>query len=320
MMAMVICLMMVTNSLATIVPADGVSADGEIAWYKEGLIVKIPGETNYQWWYGCSATSAGMEIGYYDRHGFDDLVLGGFAEPFTFPSTEGTWNYLVQYAIATPGHVNDFYSGGYLASGDDSYTTRDFDCLADFMGTSQDNLSAITGGNVNGGTTFFYYTDNSPLTESDIFALGVDYYNASGMYGLKEYLTWAGYDASTLYNQRIYGYDGIQEGFTYEQFKAEIDAGRPVLVHVKGHTMFGYGYGETDIPGSEYVYVNDTWTPGGWNPGFLYWGEGYPYWNGTAHIDLPMYGVTVMQVVPEPATIVLLSLGGLLFLRYKRIY
>jgi len=216
--------------------------------------------------------------------------------------------------------TNDFYSGGYLASGDDSYTTRDFDCLADFMGTSQDNLSAITGGNVNGGTTFFYYTDNSPLTESDIFALGVDYYNASGMYGLKEYLTWAGYDASTLYNQRIYGYDGIQEGFTYEQFKAEIDAGRPVLVHVKGHTMFGYGYGETDIPGSEYVYVNDTWTPGGWNPGFLYWGEGYPYWNGTAHIDLPMYGVTVMQVVPEPATIVLLSLGGLLFLRYKRIY
>jgi len=75
-----------------------------------GQLFKAP---NYEWWYGCSPTAAGMMMGYYDRNGFDDLMLGGTAEINTFPSDPGWWDYIAQNTIASVGHVSDFYSAGF---------------------------------------------------------------------------------------------------------------------------------------------------------------------------------------------------------------
>jgi len=125
----------------------------------------------------------------------------------------------------------------------------------------------------------------------------------SGMYGIGEYLEYSGYDANVLYNQYIYGFNGISEGFTLEQYKAEIDSGRPVLIHVEGHSMFGYGY----IDDTNIINVFDTWAPDGQNPGTMVWGGSYPY--GVQ--SLQHYAVTVVDVVPEPATIAILGLGAL---------
>ena len=439
--AIIIWLMFQTISLATISPPEIVEVGGrELIRYSQGS--QLPNTPNYDWWYGCSPTAAGMMIGYYDRNNFDNFIPSGDAELNSFPSTPGSWDYLAQYAIASPEHVSDFYSGGYGASGDDVFgswhnvyqggferlewnekslggsyqvdqirfrfynngansigsprlcevdfwenysildwitptegynwvansnardddtysftqgsagkeswsgfiyfshdpfsvskirfwprddtwritlvdvdvnyeeTIRDFDCLADFMGTSQDNLSEQFGGNPNGGTTFWYYTDNSPLTKDDIFDLGFDYYNISGMYGINEYSESVGYDLEVLYNQRIYGYGGISTGFTFEQYMAEIDAGRPVMIHVEGHSMLGYGYiGDTNI-----INVFDTWAPIGQNPGTMEWGGTYPF----GEYDLTHYGVTVMTPLPEPATFAILGLGMLALMLKKK--
>ena len=90
----------------------------EVARHREGARVTLPDPGDYDWWYGCSPTSAGMMMGYYDINGYgglnyDNLVPGGVAETSTFPSTPGTWEYLAQNATASSGHVTDFYAGGF---------------------------------------------------------------------------------------------------------------------------------------------------------------------------------------------------------------
>jgi len=254
--------------------------------------------SDYEWWYGSAPTAAGMMMGYYDRNGYkgvsyDNLVPGGPAEASSFPVTPGSWDYLSQYAIASPEHVNDFYSGGYKASGDDLTSSHRSNCLADFMGTSQD-----AAGNANGNTRFFFNWDNTPFTESDAqtYLANLD---ESGMYGIGEYVRHAGYDVGTMYNQFIFGYNGVWDGFTLSQYQTEIDAGRPVLIHVAGHTLVGFGY---DKRNPTTIYVHDTFNPGLHS---MTWGGTY---GGPFSMQIH-YGVTVMEIVPEPATFVLLFIG-----------
>ena len=60
-----------------------------LGYYVQGSTVNLGGPA-YDWWYGCSPTSAGMMMGYYDIHGYAgqsyaNLVPGGTAENSTFP-------------------------------------------------------------------------------------------------------------------------------------------------------------------------------------------------------------------------------------------
>jgi hypothetical protein len=258
----------------------------------------LPNTCDYKWWYGCSPTSAGMMIGHYDRNGYggldySNLVPGGMAESNTY----GAGPYLANNAIASAGHIADFYSGGYNASGDDvAPPWHAFNCLADFMGTSQDAY-----GLNNGWTWFYFWTNGAPFTEADSFNMGV--WDSDGMYGVGEYVNYAAYDASVLYGQLIYGYQGNTLGFTYDQYKSEIDAGRPVMIQVTGHSMYGYGY-YLDQAGAPWINVYDTWALGG----------GSMPWGGSYH-GLYQWGVMVMEltggspVIPAPGALLLGSIG-----------
>ena len=266
----------------------------ELAYYVQGTTV--PGSSpSYDWWYGCSPTSAGMMMGYYDRSGYgglaySNLVPGGVAETSSF----GTPSPLVNNVIASAGHIADFYAGGYEASGDDGLGPyHRFNSLADFMGTSQDSA-----GNVNGGTTFYYNDRGYRVYYSDLIAAGDQVWGSDGMYGIREYVQYAGYDVASLYTQATRG-AGRPFGFTFDDYMAEIDAGRVVMIHVEGHSMFGYGYDE----GSSQILLHDTWD------GL----EHYMTWGG-AYSGMNLWGVTVMeltggQVVPIPAAILLGMLG-----------
>jgi len=284
---------------ATMTAKGNIIPDG-LAFYKEGAVaLSSPGD--YQWWYGCSPTAAGMIMGHYDvsgygSHSYDNLVPGGQAEDNTF----GSGPYLANNAIASSGHINDFYKGGYGASGDDvTPPWHSFDCLADFMGTSQDSY-----GNTNGGTTFYYWSNGAPFTASDALNYGV--YDSDGMYGIGEYLRYAGYDAATLYTQLIdTGSYGTPLGFTFAQYTAEIDAGRPVMIQVEGHSMYGYGYDSTATAPT--VLLHDTWNLGEHS---MTWGGSYS--------GMQQWGVVVLTPIPEPATICLLGLGVLGLLRRKK--
>jgi hypothetical protein len=260
---------------------------------RQGGAATLSNAGDYMWWYGCSATSAGMIMGYYDRNGYQgasypNLVKGGVAE-----ATDGP---LARAAIASTRHIADFYPGGFGASGDDvsGAPTGPWDCLADYMGTSQDGR-----GGSNGSTYYWYYTDGSPLYVKDAYNLGLS--NSDGMYGMYSYVAnYAGYylgDPSTstaAYTQLIYS-SSAPNGFTWDDYKAEIDAGRPVIIQVEGHSMFGYGYNDV----GQQIVLHDTWSYGAHT---MTWGGSYS--------GMAQWGV-VCFTIPEPSTLVLLGLGGL---------
>ena len=262
---------------------------------------------NYEWWRGSAPTVAGMMMGYYDINGYaglryDNLVPGGVAEMNTFGNPAA----LVNGIIASPQHVANYYIGGYGASGDDC-GTHSPNCLADFMGTSQDSA-----GNANGSTTFYYWTNGGRFHAAEAFAYGV--WQSDGMYGIGEYLRYAGYDfydpaPGNLTDDMLYSQltdTSKAYYFSFADFKAEIDAGRPVMVHLTGHDVLGYDYIDGGGVAANQIMICDTWTSGGH----------VMTWNGT-YSGLDMYGVTVLELtggtaqVPEPASMTLVGMGVL---------
>jgi len=263
---------------------------------------------DYDWYYGCSPTSAGMLAGYYDRYGYQgqsygNLLPGAVAETNTFVSGVHAINGI----IASPGHITDYYSGGTGASGDDvSGPFHSFNSLADFMGTSQDAY-----GNGNGTTKFWFYPSGSKLFASNMTP---SEQGPSGMYGIWEYFNYRGYNTGNpgqnFYNQYVDAYVGSGSGFTFAEYQNEIDNDRPVILHVEGHSMFGYGY---DAETSE-ILLHDTWTQG----------EKRMVWGGS-YSGRGLLGVTVVipqggnAMVPLPGAVWLLGSGlmGLYVIRKK---
>ncbi len=307
MLAVSFCLFVVSLSSAfTVAPVEYYTVNGKLlALHREG--VTLNNAPDYDWWHGCSPTSAGMMMGYYDINGYgslyyNNLVPGGQAELSTYG---GSGPYIANNAIASSGHISDFYSGVYGASGDDvDPPFHPFDSLADFMGTSQDLIGNPCGPNTNGSTGFWNYLDGSRLYASNIFGYGPDVYNTSGMFGMWEYINYTGYGSgspdSNFFNQYVDTYN--PNGFTFAEYMAEIDAGRVVMIHVEDHSMFGYGYNED----TEEIILHDTWNEGEHS---MTWGGTYPY--GTA--ELQLYGVTCFTPtggeVPIPGALWLLGSG-----------
>jgi len=294
---------------------------------------QVPGMPDYDWWYGCSPTAAGMVLGKYDRDGYGadtdyyaNIAPGGDAETRL---DAGVADPRASYPFATSmiassGHAQDFYPdyvNGYGAYGDDNTgMVHTFDCLADFMGTSQDDIywegSPDPHSNSNGATTFFYRSDGSRLHYYDLpglYAYGYSLEDASGMYGIYEYLAYRGYGADVvdIYNQYIVE-EGLEYGFSLADYMAEIDAGRPVIIHLESHSMLGFGYDSSD-PST--IYIDDTWDAGTQT---MTWGAAY---SGMDH-----YGVTVIEleqhdeVIPEPVSLIFFGTGlvGVCYYSRKR--
>jgi hypothetical protein len=262
----------------------------EIGFQRQGVAKTLTNGGDYMWWYGCSPTSAGMMIGYYDRNGYagknyPNLVPGGVAEQYDYQGP------LALNAIASSRHISDYYGGGYGASGDDvpGAPTGPLNCLADYMRTSSDAF-----GSSNGSTWFWYYPDGSKFYVKDSF-------DGDGMYGIYSYITnYAGYNlgaantCTAAYTQLIY--DGSNVGFTWNDYKAEIDAGRPVMIQVEGHSMYGYGYDNATTE----IILHDTWSYGAHR---MVWGGSYS--------GMAQWGVVCLEI-PEPSTMILLGVGGLI--------
>ena len=256
----------------------------------------------FDWCYGCSATSAAMMAGYYDNNGYSNMYAGPSNGGVCPLNNETAWTSGECPLSATQqgydelgvrGHVDDYWfsDDSSIDPYYGSWTEHTYaDCTGDFMGTNQYH----NWHNIDGGTTFFFSEDNSPVYDYNDCETETPP-RRDGCHGLRLFMESRGYTVSSNYNQYIYGYNSIPDGFTFNDYKAQIDAGRVVLIQVRGHTMLGIGYNDPDT-----IYLHDTWDhdthPMQWGGIYLY--DGKP---------LQHYGVTVIELqpiaVPSPPTL-----------------
>ena len=260
--------------------------------------ITLPNMPAYDWSFGCSATAAAMMAGHYDNMGYPDMYTGP-TNGGMMPMDNSSWGTVVisgetrsQCPLSATrdgvdgrtirGHVDDYWikygepgPDPFVANGWSEHTLGE--CTGDYMGTNQDYW-----GNTDGSTTFWNNTDGSPLydfTECETYSPP----SKDGCHGLRQFFESRGYDVIQNYSQYIYGYNGNTLGFTYEQFKHEIDVGRPVMIHVEGHSMVGFGYEDN----SNTIYIHDTWD---YQNHTMNWGESY---SGMQH-----YAVSVVELEP----------------------
>jgi len=220
----------------------------------------------YDWYFGCSATSGSMIAAYYDRVGLSNIYTGP-TNGGVMPMNNKVWprwsdgaggNYGQNPLTAsrkgldgrtTRGSINDYWVKVY-SQAKDPYITNGWaehtwsDAIGDYMKTSQ---SAY--GNIDGSTTFYSWsTSPDPLTCADMVTHSI---TKDGTYGRKLFYEARGYTVTDCYNQKT---DNNNGGFTFAKYKAEIDAGRPVMINLNRHTVVGIGYSDPNK-----VYINDTW-------------------------------------------------------------
>ncbi|MGB8213643.1 MAG: C39 family peptidase [Anaerolineales bacterium] len=225
----------------------------------------------YTWEDGCSAVSAAMIAGYYDNNGYPNIYTGptnGGLMPYV-DSSWPTWtdvsgstypnNPLIasHYGVDGRGPLNgsiDDYWVEYGSTAPDPFITGSWtqhtwgDAISDYMKTSQSNYS-----NTDGSTQFWgYYNSPQRYNCSDMETDGVADWD--GTYGMKLFYEARGYTVTDCYNQST---DNIVAGgFSLADYKAQIDAGHPVMLTLNGHNIVGVGY---ESASSRTIYVHDTW-------------------------------------------------------------
>jgi len=268
----------------------------------------ISGVPAYIWSYGCTPTAVGMLIAYYNRLGYCNLNY----DPYTYaPMNNSEWgisseNQGEDPLIATRkglngkttrGHVNDYYIAfnssqrdPFLTNGWSEHTPKE--CIADYLGTSQYNNSALqSDGTVIRPNDGFTITINPQMDGSKFSGLDNP---VTCEIGIKKYIESKGYVVSDCYTQVFNGYLDASgtiasNGFTFQDFKNEIDNNYPVLIQLEGHTMLGYGYNSRTTR----INVHDTFD---YSDHEMDWGG--TYFDGTDY--LPMTGVTIVHISSPP--------------------
>lgn len=278
------------------------------------ILPNVPAST---WCYGCANTAAAIVMGYYDRIGYPNMYNGPAAgvspRGVSSEATKGLYPMYNEAAwpdtLLNPqdgesplaashkgidgrtvnGNVDDWWSA-YNSTIDpcldssppwEPHTLND--SLADFMWTSRYDKYNIDGSTqfVNGSLGFATvdFTDWEPDLRD-------------GGHGMKLFAESRGYEVETVFNQLILptpeGHHNYR-GFTYDDYKAEIDAGRPVLLMCGTHAFVGYGY----TSGTEECYIRTTWDNDPGNNRVIAWGGTYG--------GQTMWAVTVIRLkAPAP--------------------
>jgi hypothetical protein len=110
--------------------------------------------------------------------------------------------------------------------------------------------------------------------------------DVDGTYGRKLFYEARGYSVGDCYNQKAD--TQVTGGFSLADFQAEIDAGNPVLLNLRGHSIVGYGYiGST-------LYIRDTWDSNPENTYTMQWDGCLP----TTDDCLELYSVSIVHLDP----------------------
>jgi hypothetical protein len=291
-------------------------------------LVDVP---DYSWYAGCYGTASGNLMGYWDRHGLPDMYTGptaGGLAPLTSVGSNSSIRALwasQQGVDGRPagkaGHIEDYWEsqdgiGSFESTADDPYVVfgraeHTPDCIGDFLGQSQRkyaNLNGECSGNIDGfAFNFWDKTGNRRTNFVPPIVNGVQVRDIQS--GLREWSRSRGYSANVSSQLADVNPEApLGTGFTFDDIKAEINAGYPVLLLLQrhnefsrellgtpglnplGHAILIYGYvvTSTDVHA---LWIRTSWGDGG----------ALAIWNSDATIpglDLPIRGAITYH--PEP--------------------
>ena len=216
-----------------------------------------------EYMYGCTPTAAAMILGYYDLYGYRGMDLGDLIEgdvDLKSRATDGNaynmneFDSVLGKAIATEDFIYRFHARdgrettpkqelAYAFTSGTTMNTEIWNCLADYLGTGQ-----YWRNNANLSTTVAYcsleklYTYDHTITiKCGSTTKKVPYIETTMLYGLDLYVQSRGYALDSEITGTFLT-DTAGGSFTFADYMREIDAGRPVLISIEGHSMTGYGY------------------------------------------------------------------------------
>jgi hypothetical protein len=256
-------------------PLTGWAALAGVSSFGEKTIADVPA---YRWQHGCAPTAAGMVLGYWDAHGF----------PLLIPGDASTQTNAVNQVIASDEHYQDYAlpkddsTTGLLADASELGGAHTNNCLADYMKTSFSSLKLSYG-----WSKVAYIDDALNAYTLSIFQ----------QYGA---LYWP--------STQLYPYTA----FDFADYAALIDQNHPLVLTVDidgnnqcDHAVTAIGYRDTN--GYPEYACWDTWstTEIRWEP-FMNMGAGQEW---------GVYMAFDYSVIPEPASLLMILLGGLLLRR-----
>jgi hypothetical protein len=299
---------------------------------------------DYTWYAGCFGTATGNLMGFWDRHGMTNFysgpTAGGIAPLDSCGSNIGIrsmWASKAGFdgrAANKPGHIDDYWSFysindscgrsdsfSYESTVADPYVTAGRpehtpDCIGDFIGLSQKkwtNMANECDGNIDAFSFVFWdKTGHKRINYSPT--------NTTGQYipdiqsGLQAWTRYRGYDADVFTQLPDFSPErSTADGFTYENMKAEIDDGYPVLLFLQPRGDLSRSLGNMpranpDIHGiMVYGYVEDP--SSGINKGIRIrtsWGSGDGYIEEFDNVEVGIlrgYGYYIRGVIgfhPKP--------------------
>jgi len=197
------------------------------------LAVVIPGVPPYLWRHGCGPTAAGMVLGYWDGHGYPQLVAGDAASQTSavdqmIATGNGAATNYADYCQPIDSPPTLLADKSSTPPGDEHAD----DSLADFMLTSRS-----AQGNYYGWSWFSNVDD-----------------------ALRDQVAWAGDGLYTGTTSNLYWGSSL----TWESLRGEIDAGRPMVFLVDsdgngGTDHFVTAVGYDDSEGTQRYACLDTW-------------------------------------------------------------
>ena len=255
------------------------------------VLTEVP---DYSWDAGCFGTATGNLMGYWDRHGFPNFYTGptggGVAPLNSDGANQGIRSLWASRAgldgrpATQPGHMDDYWVT-YESTAPDPYTVAGRaehtpDCTGDFFGLNQnkwDDLNGECSGNID-GFSFVFWDAAGEKRFSDLSELGRTAPDIPS--GLRAWTQFRGSQADT-FSQLVDFHPNVPagHGFTFEDLKAEIDAGYPVLLFLQEpaplyrslpgmdranpniHGMLAYGY-RVDDEGVQRVRYRTSWASG----------------------------------------------------------
>lgn len=289
-----------------------ISSAGGVWAQQNVYIADLP---DYAWHRGCFGTATGNLMGFWDRNGYPDVYTGS-ANGGVAPTTSWSPNEDIKHLWASEAHDRDYWVD-YESTDMDPYVTQNRqahepDCIGDFIGLNQNkwkNLNDECAGNIDGYS--FVFWDKSGERRWNYQPLSVSGNPIADIpSGLKAFMQYCGYDCSVFSQLADVNPESpTGTGFTFEDVKAEIDAGFPVLLYLQDssklnrtvhgvsnvnpsiHGFLIYGYRETST-GNRSIRVRDSWS-GGDN-------RFYP-WDDSSLVggDLPIRGVIGVHPLPR---------------------